>query len=119
MFYGCQQGRPGLEVGVCEQKTSEEGKDDGDPVPKDDVDIGKDEGIDNNKQEQALFKKLFVAVKEEASKQDLLGKCREYGVEEHDGQPKPGSVFRQGQKLLRHVQQYKKSHSHTEDKEPF
>ena len=96
VFYSGQQSRSGLQIGLCKQKASEEGENDGDPVPKDDVDIGEDQCIDHDKQKQALFKKLFVAVKEEGSKQELLGERRENRIEEYDGQPKPGSIFRQG-----------------------
>ena len=80
VFNSGQQSWPGLQICLCKQKASKEGENDGDPVAKDNVNIGKDQGIDSDKQEEMPFKQLFIAVKEEASKENFLDKGREYRV---------------------------------------
>lgn len=59
------------------EQTADKGEDYKDPVKKDDVYIGKDNGIKKDKIEGTFRKKFFIRLEEKGSKENLMQVCRE------------------------------------------
>lgn len=82
MFQRRHANRLGLVISPGEEKASDEGQNDSDPVSKDNVHEGKARGAQHN-QKRSCLEKLAIAGEEEDSVNEALWQNRKQGIQEH------------------------------------